>query len=62
MFPLHKGDMDWWKCRSRSPLYFPSRMGKNHGREVEEWQALQRKSMEEREWEELISKEEEDPL
>ena len=40
MFPLHKGDMDWWKCRSRSPLSFPSRICKNHWREREEWQAL----------------------
>ena len=42
MFPLHKGDMDWWKCRSRSPLTFPSRICKIHGRDGEEWQALQK--------------------
>ena len=23
--------MDWWSCRSRSPLLDPSRMSKNHG-------------------------------
>ena len=62
MFPLHKGDMDWWKCRSRSPLSFPSRICKIHGRDGEEWQALQRIAMEEREWEELETKEEEDPI
>jgi hypothetical protein len=24
--------MDWWKYRSRSPLSFPSKICKNHGR------------------------------
>ena len=28
--------MAWWDCRSRSPLSFPSRICKNHGRDWEE--------------------------
>ena len=30
-FPSQRGGMDWWSCRSRSPLLDPSRMSKNHG-------------------------------
>ena len=32
MFPSLRGEMDWWKYRSRSPLTFPSKICKNHGR------------------------------
>ena len=31
-FPSLRGEMDWWKCRSRSPLSNPSKISKNHGR------------------------------
>src|SRR6266699_3459597 len=31
-FPSQRGESDWWKCRSRSPLSFPSKRFKNHGR------------------------------
>ena len=31
-FPSLRGEMDWWKCRSRSPLSNPSKICKNHGR------------------------------
>ena len=41
MFPSLREDMAWWDCRSRSPLSFPSRICKNHGREGKEWQAFQ---------------------
>jgi hypothetical protein len=33
MFPSLRGDMDWWKYRSRSPLFFP----KNMQESWEEW-------------------------
>jgi hypothetical protein len=32
MFPSLRGKMDWWKYRSRSPLSFPSKICKHHGR------------------------------
>ena len=32
-FPSLRGGMDWWKCGSRSPLTFPSKICKNHRRE-----------------------------
>ena len=32
-FPSLRGEMDWWKCRSRSPLTFPSKSCKNHVRD-----------------------------
>jgi hypothetical protein len=32
MFPSLRGDFDWWKDRSRSPLSFPSKRCKNYGR------------------------------
>jgi hypothetical protein len=32
MFPSLRGEMDWQKYRSRSPLPFPSKICKNHGR------------------------------
>jgi hypothetical protein len=32
MFPSLKGEMNWWKYRSRSPLSFSSKICKNHGR------------------------------
>jgi hypothetical protein len=40
--------VDWWKCRSRSPISFPSRLSKNHGRGRGESKAS-RSTMEERE-------------
>ena len=33
--PSQRGDFDWWKCRSRSPLSFLSNGCKNHWRERE---------------------------
>jgi hypothetical protein len=35
-FPLLRGGIDWWSCRSRSPLSKPSRICKNHGRDGDE--------------------------
>ena len=35
MFPSLRGEIDWWKCRSRSPLSNPSKICKNHGRNWE---------------------------
>jgi hypothetical protein len=35
-----RGEVDWWKRRSRSPLSFPSRFSKNHGRGRERDQSL----------------------
>src|SRR3954462_2339068 len=32
MFPSLRGEIDWWDCRSRSPLSNPSRICKNHWR------------------------------
>src|SRR5664279_519404 len=32
-FPSLRGEMDWWKCRSRSSLTFRSKICKNHGRD-----------------------------
>src|SRR3990170_1782659 len=32
-FPSLRGESDWWKCGSRSPLSFPSRTSKNHWRD-----------------------------
>ena len=40
-FPSQREGFDWWKCRSRSPLSFPSRICKNHGRNQELGQASQ---------------------
>ena len=34
-FPSLRGEMDWWKSRSRSPLSNPSKICKNHGRNWE---------------------------
>jgi hypothetical protein len=34
-FPSLRGEMDWWKYRSRSPLSNPSKICKNHGRNWE---------------------------
>ena len=42
-FPSQREGFDWWKCRSRSPLSFPSRICKNHGRNQELGQASQSK-------------------
>ena len=47
-FPSLRGEIDWWKCRSRSPLSFPSKICKNHGR-MEREGKLSRSTMEERE-------------
>jgi hypothetical protein len=33
MFPSLRGEIDWWDCRSRSPLSNPSRICKNHRRD-----------------------------
>ena len=41
MFLSQREDIDWWKCRSRSPLSFPSKICKNHGRNQEVGEALQ---------------------
>ena len=30
-FPSQRGESDWWKCRSRSPLSFPLKRCKKHG-------------------------------
>jgi hypothetical protein len=30
-FPSLRGESDWWKCRSRSPLSFPLKRCKKHG-------------------------------
>ena len=35
-FPSLRGDMVWWKCRSRSPLYFPSKWRQESWRDGEE--------------------------
>ena len=35
MLPSLRGEIDWWKYRSRSPLSFPSRRSKNHWRDRE---------------------------
>ena len=32
-FPSLRGEIDWWKYGSRSPLTFPSKICKNHGRD-----------------------------
>jgi hypothetical protein len=32
MFLLLRGEIDWWKYRSRYPLSFHSKICKNHGR------------------------------
>ena len=34
-FPSLRGEMDWWKYRSRSPLSNPSKICKNHRRDWE---------------------------
>ena len=34
-FPSLRGEIDWWKCRSRSPLSNPSKICQNHGRKWE---------------------------
>ena len=44
-FPSHRGESDWWRCGSRSPLSFPSRTSKNHWRD-REYQALRMSTME----------------
>ena len=38
-FPSQREGFDWWKCRSRSPLSFPSKICKNHGgiEEIGNW-------------------------
>jgi hypothetical protein len=35
-FPSLRGGIDWWSCRSRSPLPNPSKICKNHWREKRE--------------------------
>ena len=45
--------MDWWKCRSRSPLLNPSKICKNHGRN---WERGKLSKMEEREGENVLGK------
>ena len=35
-FPSLRGDMDWWKCRSGSPLSFPSKWRQESLRDGEE--------------------------
>jgi hypothetical protein len=32
-FPSLRGESDWWRCGSRSPLSFPSRTSKNQWRD-----------------------------
>jgi hypothetical protein len=48
-FPSLRGGIDWWSCRSRSPLPNPSKRCKNHRREVGGSKLSSRKTMEERE-------------
>jgi hypothetical protein len=63
MIPSQREDFEWWKCRSRSPLTFPSKRCKNHRRNEEEWQALARSTMEVRECSKNhLLKEEEPPF
>jgi hypothetical protein len=63
MIPSQREDFEWWKCRSRSPLTFPSKRCKNHRRNEEEWQALARSTMEVRECSlNYLLKEEEPPF
>jgi len=49
MFPSLRGEMDWWKYRSRSPLSFPSKICKNHGRNGGGRASFAKSTMEERE-------------
>jgi hypothetical protein len=49
MFPSLRGEMDWWKYRSRSPLSFPSKICKNHGRNGGGRASYSKSTMEERE-------------
>ena len=62
-FPSLGEEIDWCKYRSRSPLSFPSKICKNHGRNQELGQALQgqqwRKESEENDQEEALTVEEE---
>jgi hypothetical protein len=39
--PHFRGDFDWWKDRSRSPLSFSSKRSKKYGRNGEREQATQ---------------------
>jgi hypothetical protein len=41
MFPSLRGEMDWWKYRSRSPLSFPKKYARIMGGMEEERQAIQ---------------------
>jgi hypothetical protein len=41
--------MDWWKYRSRSPVSFPSKICKNHGRNGGVRASYSRSTMEDRE-------------
>ena len=52
-FPSLRGEMDWWKCRSRSPLTFPQRYARIMGG-IERGQAFLRSTMEEREGENVL--------
>jgi hypothetical protein len=40
MFPSFRGEMDWWKYRSRSPLSFPQKYARIMGVTEEGGQAL----------------------
>jgi hypothetical protein len=48
MFPSLRGEMDWWKYRSRSALTFPSKRCKKYGRNGER-ESYSRSKMEKRE-------------
>ena len=54
-FPSQRGGMDWWSCRSRSPLLDPSRMSKNHGGESRDRASSSKITMEERERKNLLA-------
>jgi hypothetical protein len=49
MFSSVRGEMDWWKYRSRSPLSFSSKICKNHGRNRGERASYSMSTMKERE-------------
>jgi hypothetical protein len=55
MFPSLRGEMDWWKYRSRSPLSFPSKICNNHGRNGGGRASYSRSTIEEREAQNVLS-------
>jgi hypothetical protein len=49
IFPSLRGEMDWWKYRSRSPLSFPQKICKNHERNEGGRASYSKSTMEKRE-------------